>query len=59
MQLFTVEDEHEIASYVSDDLDLIARGEALGLSHPLLAWLWESYEKGQFPVPSISDKPLA
>jgi hypothetical protein len=50
---------HEIASYVSDDLDLIARGEALGLSHPLMAWLWESYERGRFPVPPASGGPFA
>lgn|GEM_PF-1779888 len=38
---FTVSEatsQHEIASYVSDDLDLVARGEALGLSDPLLEY---------------------
>jgi hypothetical protein len=50
--------QHEIASYVSDDLDLIARGVALGLSDPLLEWLWESYDRGQFPVPPLSGEPL-
>ena len=34
--------QHEIASYVSDDLDLIARGVALGLTRPTLEWLWKS-----------------
>lgn len=49
--------QHEIASYVSDDLDLIARGEALGLSDPFLGWLWDSYDKGQFPMPQASGPP--
>jgi hypothetical protein len=49
--------QHEIASYVSDDLDLIARGMALGLSDPLLERLWESYERGQFPMPPFAGEP--
>jgi hypothetical protein len=43
--------QHEIASYVSDDLDLIARGKVLGLSNPLLSWLSEAYDRGHFPTP--------
>jgi hypothetical protein len=50
--------QHEIASYVSDDLELIARGIALGLSDPLLERLRESYERGQFPVPPLAGEPL-
>jgi hypothetical protein len=43
--------QHEIASYVSDDLDLIARGRLVGLRDPFLDRLWYDYERGEFPAP--------
>jgi hypothetical protein len=43
--------QHEIASYVSDDLDLIARGRLVGLNDPFLDRLWQDYERGEFPSP--------
>src|SRR4051812_44347962 len=38
--------QHELAGYVSDDLDLIARGRVLSIDEPLLSWLWASYDQG-------------
>jgi hypothetical protein len=43
--------QHEIASYVSDDLDLLVRGRLVGLSDPFLDRLWYDYERGEFPTP--------
>jgi hypothetical protein len=40
---------HEIASYVSDDIDLIVRGKIVGINDPLLSSLWEVYDRGEFP----------
>ena len=42
---------HEIASYVSDDLDLIVRGRLVGLADQFLDRLWRDYERGEFPAP--------
>jgi hypothetical protein len=44
--------QHEIASYVSDDFDLLARGRLLGIVAPLLAGMWAAYERGEFPTPA-------
>jgi hypothetical protein len=44
-------EQHEIASYVSDDFDLIIRGKLLGLREPFLDQLWDAYQRGEFPVP--------
>jgi hypothetical protein len=44
--------QHEIASYVSDDLDLICRCRVLGIEHPLVEHLWLAYQSGTFPVPA-------
>ncbi len=41
--------QHEIASYVSDDLELIARAHLLLLDSPLLKELWDAYHRGTFP----------
>lgn len=53
--------QHEIASYVSDDLDLIARGRLLGLEEKLLEQLWSKYQHGEFAIPPFpreaSDEP--
>lgn len=43
--------QHEIACYVSDDLDLIVRARLLGLKDPFVDGLWYDYERGAFPVP--------
>jgi hypothetical protein len=46
--------QHEIASYVSDDLDLIVRAQIIGLTDPLLDQLWHAYDAGEFPQPEKS-----
>ncbi len=46
--------QHEIACYVSDDFELMVRGRLLGLSDPMLDWLWESYSRGEFPGSVLS-----
>ncbi len=45
---------HEIAGYVSDDIDLITRAELLGMSAPLLDRLWDAYQGGAFPHPPFN-----
>jgi hypothetical protein len=44
--------QHEIASYVSDDFDLLARARLLGIVAPMLAEMWTVYERGEFPTPA-------
>jgi hypothetical protein len=44
--------QHEVASYVSDDFDLIVRGRAVDAHHEALDRLYAAYERGEFPVPS-------
>jgi hypothetical protein len=48
-------EQHEIASYVSDDLDLIVRGKVLGMEDKLLGQLWARYEGGEFPCPPFPE----
>lgn len=43
--------QHEIASYVSDDLGLVIRAKLVGLRDPLLDDLWQAYDRGEFPTP--------
>jgi hypothetical protein len=43
--------QHEIASHVSDDLDLVLRARLAGLNEPFLERLWRSYDQGEFPGP--------
>ena len=43
--------QHEIASYVSDDFDLIGRGAILGLDDAFLNGLWEAYDRQEIPGP--------
>lgn len=43
--------QHEIASYVSEDFDLLVRGRLMGLNEPLLEQLWRAYDDGKFPSP--------
>jgi len=42
---------HDIASNVSDDLDLVARSRLVGLSDPFLDDLWAAYDRGEYPLP--------
>jgi hypothetical protein len=44
--------QHEIAGYVSDDLDLIVRGKIVGINDPLLSSMWQVYTRGEFPCGS-------
>lgn len=44
--------QHEIASYVSDDFDLLCRCQVLGIEHPIIEHLWLSYQSGTFPLPT-------
>jgi len=43
--------QHEIASYVSDDFDLICRCKVLAIEHPIIEHLWLAYQSGTFPLP--------
>jgi hypothetical protein len=45
--------QHEIASYVSDDLDLIVRARLVGIENSLVDLLWTDYERGEFPAPGL------
>ena len=45
--------QHEIASYVSDDFDLIVRAYLVGAGNPLPEQLWGVYERGEFPYPPL------
>ena len=44
--------QHEIASYVSDDFDLLCRCHVLGIKHPIIEHLWLAYQSGTFPLPT-------
>lgn len=43
--------QHEIASYVSDDFDLIVRGAVLGMNDDFLNSLWDAYNRNEIPSP--------
>lgn len=43
--------QHEIASYVSDDFDIIARAALLGMNDPFVNRMWEAYDRGEIPGP--------
>lgn len=43
--------QKEIASYVSDDMELLTKAQALQLDLPWLARLWQCYQAGRFPDP--------
>jgi hypothetical protein len=49
--------QHEIAAYVSDDLDLIVRSRLVGLKDPFLDRLWRDYEQAESPVTYIEGPP--
>jgi hypothetical protein len=42
--------QHEIASYVSDDFDIIMRGSILGLDDDFLNSLWDAYDRNEIPT---------
>lgn len=42
--------QHEIASYVSDDFDLLVRAYLMGIETDFTKTLWKAYEEGKFPV---------
>ena len=44
--------QHEIASYVSDDFDIIVRGSLVGLDDDFLNSLWEAYNRNEIPMPT-------
>lgn len=41
---------HEIAGYVSDDFEMIARSRLLEETHDFIEKLWDSYNQGEFPT---------
>lgn len=43
--------QHEIASYVSDDFDIIVRGSILGMNDQFLNDLWDAYNRNEIPRP--------
>jgi hypothetical protein len=50
LKVSRVTGQHEIASYVSDDLDLVIRAKLVGMQDKLLVELWTSYQRGEFPT---------
>jgi hypothetical protein len=42
-------EQHEIASYVSDDFELICKSIALNMNDPYATGLLESYRRGEIP----------
>jgi hypothetical protein len=49
----TTSHQHEIASYVSDDFDLIVRGRVAGVKSAFLERLWAVYQAHGLPSPRI------
>jgi hypothetical protein len=45
--------QHEIASYVSDDFDLIVRARVAGVKSAFLERLWAAYQAQGLPSPGI------
>lgn len=43
--------QKEIASYVSDDMELLAKAQALELQSAWLEQLWRAYQDGRFAYP--------
>ena len=41
--------QHEIASYVSDDFDIMVRGSILGVNDEFLNGLWGAYSRNEIP----------
>jgi len=53
MKVSLLTHQHEIASYVSDDFELISRAFVLGIESPFVAALLDAYTRGGFPVPPL------
>ena len=47
-----VTNQHEIASYVSEDFDIIIRGCILELDNEFLNKLWDAYNQNEIPTPA-------
>lgn len=47
--------QSEIAGYVADDMELIAKAQLLGMQSPFVACLWQVYLAGQFPCAPLHD----
>ena len=45
--------QHEIASYVSDDFDLIVKAAILGFDDPFLSTMWDAYARNEIPAPAV------
>jgi hypothetical protein len=46
---------HELASYVADDFELIARAVATGYDDPWLNGLWMAYKANGLPEPPVKE----
>jgi hypothetical protein len=46
--------QHDIASYVSDDFDLIVRARIVGVSSGFLERLWSVYQANGLPSPRVA-----
>jgi hypothetical protein len=49
IQISTATHQHEITSYIADDIDLIFRAENKGIDTPFLRYLADCYSKGIIP----------
>jgi hypothetical protein len=47
--------QHEIASYVSDEFDIITRGKILGIEDDFLTGLWDAYSRDAIPKPQTGN----
>ncbi len=45
-------EQHELASYISDDFDLFARAIVLERNDSFVETLWDAYENGEIPSPA-------
>ena len=50
VQISSVTNQHEIASYIADDVDLIHRADRKEISTPFLRLLKRCYDKGIVPT---------
>ena len=50
MAVSTATHQHELASYVSDDFELIALASMLKVELPFVSQLWQCYERGVIPT---------
>lgn len=45
--------QHDIASYVSDDFDLIVKAAILGFDDPFLSAMWDAYARNEISAPAV------